>query len=140
MSDLLSRIEAGEPVEAQEVFDFAVSKVIEQGRPATIGSLCAYRADMDRKCAFGHLIPDSLYKYSFEDVTADGILNKSARNPQYSPTLAASLERHYSLITDIQEAHDDASRFERDGGSKFVDNFRHRAEAVAKSYGLTFNF
>ena len=140
MTDLLARIERGEPVEAQEIFDFAVGKVIEQGAPARTEFGCVYRDGHGRKCAFGHLIPDSLYKYSFEDVTAGGILNKYRRHPQYSPALAASLERHSSLITDTQEAHDDASRIERDGGSNFVNNFRHRAEAIARSYGLTFNF
>jgi hypothetical protein len=33
MTDLLTRIERGEPVEAQEVFDYSVGKVIEQGVP-----------------------------------------------------------------------------------------------------------
>ena len=136
MTDLLSRIEAGEPVEAQEVFDFAVSKVIEQGRPATVGSICAYRADMDRKCAFGHLIPDSLYESRFEGGSVYSILNTNGAL-KYSSELSASLGRHLDLLADLQSAHDrNATRNAKD----FVTNFRHRAEAVAKRYGLTFNF
>ena len=139
MTDLLTRIERGEPVEAQEVFDFAVGKVIEQGAPAISEDGCAYRTRNGNKCAFGHLIPDSLYKHSFENVTAVGILTEglSKKNLQYSPALAASLECHVSLITDIQRAHDKNSHRDR---VSFVPNFRHRAEAVAKEHGLTFKF
>lgn len=137
MTDLLTRIERGEPVEAQEVFDFAVGKLIEQGGPATEDEVCVYRAANGNKCAFGHLIPDSLYKHSFENVTADGIIIRVAKNPQYSPALAASLERHASLITAIQRSHDRGSHYE---GDNFVTKFRHLAEAVARVNGLTFKF
>ena len=139
LTDLLTRIERGEPVEAQEVFDFAVGKVIEQGAPAINGDGCAYRNHLGQKCAFGHLIPDSLYKHSFENVTAVGILTEglSKTNLQYSPALAASLECHVSLITSIQRAHDNEAHCD---GASFVSNFRHRAEAVAATHGLTFKF
>ena len=137
MTDLLIRIERGEPVEAQEVFDFSVGKVIEQGNPAISEDCCAYRTGYGNKCAFGHLIPDSLYKRSFENVTSNGIINSAVKNPQYSPALAASLECHGSLITDIQRSHDNSSHYE---GENFVTKFRHRAEAVAKEHGLTFKF
>ena len=136
-ADLLTRIERGEPVEAQEVFDFAVGKVIEQGDPAISEEGCVYRDHLGQKCAFGHLIPDSLYKHSFENVTADGIISSMAKNPQYSPALAASLECHASLITDIQRSHDNNADYE---GDNFVTKFRHHAEAVAATHGLTFKF
>lgn len=136
MTDLLDRIERGEPVEAQEVFDFAVGKVIEQGRPATLGHLCAYRADMDRKCAFGHLIPDSLYESRFEGGSVYSILKDNGTS-KYSSRLTASLGRHLDLVADLQGVHDSLSN-----GSlrSFVTNFRHRAEGVARRYDLTFNF
>ncbi|MFN7640622.1 MAG: hypothetical protein ACK5PR_02645 [bacterium] len=137
MTDLLARIERGEPVEAQEVFDFAVSKVIEQEAPSVDGDGCMYRNHLGQKCAFGHLIPDSLYKHSFENVTSDGIINSEAKNLQYSPALAASLECHASLIYDLQRVHDAYTNCDN---SFFVTNFRQRAEAVAKDHGLTFKF
>jgi hypothetical protein len=136
-ADLLTRIKRGEPVEAQEVFDFAVGKVIEQGNPAKSEDGCVYRDHLGQKCAFGHLIPDSLYKPSFENVTSNGIINSAAKNPQYSPALAASLECHASLITGIQRAHGNNSHYD---GDNFVTKFRHRAEAVAEEHGLTFKF
>lgn len=137
MTDLLARIERGEPVEAQEVFDFAVGKVIEQGVPAMYARECVYRASYGRKCAFGHLIPDSLYTDEFENLSAVTILAKQA-HPHYSSALAASLGRHSFLIEEMQRAHDRAAKYTQ--GADFVNNFRHRAEAVAKGHGLTFNF
>ena len=140
MTDLLARIERGEPVEAQEVFDFAIGKVIEQGVPAMYAGDCVYRASYGRKCAFGHLIPDSLYDPFFENVTSDGILDKRLKTPRYSPALAASLERHLFLIKNMQRAHDGAATNAKLDGADFLELFRHSAEAVAKDHGLTFNF
>ena len=139
MTDLLARIERGEPVEAQEIFDVAVGKVIEQGAPAMYAGDCVYRASHGRKCAFGHLIPDSLYDANFEDITAEGILDKRVKNPRYSSALSASLGRHTSLIGEMQRAHDGSAK-DLVSLDDFVDDFRHRAEAIARSYGLTFNF
>jgi hypothetical protein len=137
MTDLLTHIEQGLPVEAQEIFDYSVSKVIEQGNPAISEAGCVYRNHLGQKCAFGHLIPDALYKDSFENVTSNGIIRSGAKNPQYSPALAASLECHASLISAIQRAHDNNSHYE---GDRFVTNFWHHAEAVATMHGLTFKF
>ena len=136
MTDLLSRIEAGQPVKAQEVFDFAVSKVIEQGRPATKDGHCVYRADMDRKCAFGHLIPDSLYESRFEGGSVYSLLNNTGAL-KYSSGLAASLGPHLDLVADLQGAHDGlASGYHR----VFVANFRLHAKVIAEKHDLTFNF
>ena len=140
MTDLLARIERGEPVEAQEIFDYAVGKVIEQGAPAMYDGDCVYRAPCGRKCAFGHLIPDSLYDSFFENVTSAEILDKQLKTPRYSPALAASLERHLFMIGDMQRAHDGAAKDAEHNGVNFLELFRHNAEAVAKDHGLTFNF
>lgn len=135
MTDLLSRIERGEPVEAQEIFDFAVSKVIEQGAPAlSTENFCAYRGELDRKCAFGHLIPDSLYEIRLEGVSACSILSDIGGS-KYSSKLAASLGRHSDLIVGLQSAHDGRATSEN-----FVAKFRYDAEIIAERHGLTFNF
>jgi hypothetical protein len=135
MTDLLTRIERGEPVEAQEIFDFAVGKLIEQGvESVNEYHQSVYRAKNGNKCTFGHLIPDSLYRDSFEDRTAVAILREGGTG--YSSKLAASLNQHEELITDLQNAHDEQART----GICFPVHFRHRAEAVAKEHGLTFKF
>ena len=134
MTDLLTRIERGEPVEAQEVFDFSVGKVIEQGVQARgAQNQCAYRGGKGTKCAFGHLIPDALYKKRMEGSGAYDLLDKEAPSRDFV-ALIPSLGRHLDLICSLQQAHDYTLTFD------FVSNFRHRAEAVAQEHGLTFKF
>ena len=136
LTDLLTRIERGEPVEAQEVFDFAVGKVIEQGVQARDKEYqCVYRGMNGTKCSFGHVIPDALYKKSMERSSAFALLGAC---PYYSPpdikALQPSLGRHVDLIYSLQQAHDNVH------AGDFVPNFRRRAEAVAATHGLTFKF
>jgi hypothetical protein len=137
MTDLLTRIERGEPVEAQEIFDYSVGKVLKQGAPALVDGHCKYRTPKGRVCAFGALIPNSLYRKRFEDGTAKAVLVEGCDANHYSAKLAVSLAGHIRLISDLQSAHDYAATYM---GGDFVAMFRHRAEAVAKEHGLTFKF
>lgn len=50
----------------QQAFTQAIQGLIAQGRPSTRINTCVYRGPDNRKCAIGHLIPDSLYRESFE--------------------------------------------------------------------------
>ena len=136
MTDLLTRIERGEPVEAQEVFDFAVGKVLKQGVQARgVQNQCAYRGSHGTKCAFGHLIPDALYKKRMEGIAASALLcNEPYYKVNNEEALMSSLEVHVGLIQGLQAAHDNVH------AEDFVSNFRRRAEAVAATHGLTFKF
>jgi hypothetical protein len=136
MTDLLTRIEQGQPVKAQEIFDYSVSKVIEQGVQARgAQNQCAYRGENGTKCTFGHVIPDALYKRSMEGMNAKALL---CTEPMYSinnaTALQPSLEVHVDLLEALQAAHDNVS------ANNFVPNFRRRAEAIAATHGLTFKF
>jgi len=135
MTDLLTRIEQGLPVEAQEVFDYSVSKVIEQGVKALgMKNQCAYRGENGTKCAFGHLIPDALYKRGMEGINATALLvDAPIYRVNNARGLLPSLKGHVDLLHALQTAHDNIS------ATDFVPNFRRRAEAVAATHGLTFN-
>lgn len=136
MTDLLTRIERGKPVEAQEVFDYSVSKVIEQGVQAKgAQNQCAYRGENGTKCSFGHVIPDALYKKSMEGSNAVALLEQGRHYlPPNVKALLPSLGQHVDLIFSLQQAHDNVH------ADDFVSNFRRRAEAVAATHGLTFKF
>jgi len=136
MTNLLTRIEQGHPVEAQEIFDYSVSKVIKQGVQALdeLG-VCAYRGVNGTKCVFGHLIPDALYKPSMEGNNAGALLiGAPIDRVNNVRALLSSLKGHVDLLRDLQAAHDNIS------ATDFVPNFRHRAETVAEMHGLTFKF
>lgn len=89
----------------QEVFDRAVKHLAQQGEPAlcvlpqnddTEEYSCAYRTPSGLKCAAGCLIPDELYRPSFENETFQNILSS---NLTCDPDLVG-------LINSLQMAHD----------------------------------
>jgi hypothetical protein len=138
---VLDKIEAGEPVEAQELFDYITSKVLEQGRPSILETndeegdarvVCVYRGESGAKCAAGHVIPDAWYREELESRAIDGVL-------EGEPRLEASLAPHLSLLLDLQEAHDNAYRGAR-LCSTFTAEFIRRATRVAEAYNLNHAF
>jgi len=138
---VLDKIEAGKPVEAQELFDYITSKVLEQGRPSILETndeegearvVCVYRGENGAKCAAGHVIPDAWYREEQEGRAVDGVLDGE-------PRLEASLGPCLSLLLDLQEAHDNAYRGAR-LYSTFTAEFIRRATRVAEAYNLNHAF
>jgi hypothetical protein len=142
--NVLDKIEAGEPVEAQELFDYITSKVLEQGRPSILETndeegeakvVCVYRGENGAKCAAGHVIPDAWYSEKLEGRAANGVL-------EGEPRLEASLAPHLSLLLDLQEAHDSAYRasFFHSNRPTFTAEFIRRATHIAEEYNLNHAF
>ncbi len=140
--DILSRIKAGQPIAAQEFFDFITSKVLEQGRPSILETndeeggtrvVCVYRGESGAKCAAGHVIPDAWYREKLEGHAVDGVLEKE-------PRLEASLGPCLSLLLDLQEAHDNSYRGARINKASFAEEFIRRAIRVANAYNLNHAF
>ena len=140
---VLSRIKAGQPIAAQELFDYITSKVLEQGRPSlktnpSLGgtsAVCVYRGQDGAKCAAGHVIPDAWYCEELEGQAADGVLERE-------PRLEASLAPHLSLLLDLQGAHDSAYQASvlHSKRPTFMEGFIRRAIHVAQEYNLNHAF
>ena len=115
MTDLLTRIEQNQPVEAQELYDYIVEAIVKQGRPSLgDNDRCLYRGPDGLKCAYGHVHPDSMYDKRMEDCTL-AELHRQERIP-------ASLVPHVKMLAELQACHDRSSSH-RD----FVDVFKERA-------------
>lgn len=117
---------------AQEVFDFVVHALREQGVPSidTSDFRCQYRAMTESgrtlKCAVGHLIPDDLYSPDLESLSPD--------NTVMQRVLARlELTEHTELLTDLQRAHDE-SAFLYD--PNWLKIFLDDARKVAEKHGL----
>jgi hypothetical protein len=99
---------------AQEIFDFVLDKLAEQGRPAmNADGSCYYRSPLGLKCAFGWLIPDRLYDPRIEGICAYMILKDTAALRRSDERVLCErlrqglkLAAHYQLIADLQVAHD----------------------------------
>ena len=124
MTDLLTRIEKNQPVEAQELYDYIVDAIVKQGRPSVgDNDRCLYRGPDGLKCAYGHVHPDIMYS---EDMENRGVhdLNGSGKLPK-------SLTPHVGLISYLQDAHDVASN-----QADFLGAFLPETERTAIKFNL----
>jgi hypothetical protein len=126
MTDLLTRIEQNQPVEAQELYDYIVKAIVKQGRPSVgDNDRCLYRGPDGLKCAAGHVIPDSMYSpVRMEDKSVD-TLRRDGK-------LSESLIPHAALIYYLQRAHDGTSNMRGD----FLDAFLSDAKQMAVKFNL----
>lgn len=115
-------------VSAQEVFDFIVRHILDQGEPAIKGNgpdanYCQYRTENGLSCAAGCLIPDEDYEASMEE----------KRWPQIAEE--NGVLHHKLLIYSLQDAHDKAARIAFPNNT-FLETFRHLATQVANELTL----
>jgi hypothetical protein len=126
MTDLLTRIENNQPIEAQELYDFVVAAIVKQGRPSVgDNDRCLYRGPDGLKCAYGHVHPDSMYS---EEMESRDIIELSERH-----MIPESLSRHTPLLNHLQLCHDGPSET---NDFIFIKEFCQNANAVAKKYNL----
>ncbi len=124
MTDLLTRIENNQPIEAQELYDFVVAAIVKQGRPSVgDNDRCLYRGPDGLKCAAGHVIPDSMYSKKMESLDV-GRLSELNLIPE-------SLFPHKKLLKNLQEDHDEG--YPQEG---FVDRFLSFSKQTALEFNL----
>ena len=124
MTDLLTRIEKNQPIEAQELYDFIVEAIVKQGRPSIgYNARCLYRGPDGLKCAAGHVIPDSMYSKKME--------NSDIFQMFETGLLPRSLVPHRDLIKRLQYLHDKQEPFAFDGRS-FAAYFHDLANQIAQ--------
>lgn len=128
MTDLLTRIEQNQPVEAQELYDYIVEAIVKQGRPSVgDNDRCLYRGPDGLKCAAGHVIPDSMYSENMEGKDVHSLMCKKQ--------MPKSLIPHEKLLRAMQSAHDGTKPAE-DDDLPFIAFFQHKANTLAASLNL----
>ena len=124
MTDLLTRIENNQPIEAQELYDFVVAAIVKQGRPSVgDNDRCLYRGPDGLKCAYGHVHPDSMYS---EKMESRNVARLSELN-----LIPKSLVPHQRLLAYMQSDHDQGSPQEG-----FVDRFLSFSKLTALEFNL----
>ena len=109
---------------AQEVFDYIVQNIFEQGEPSydRDNDECRYRLGK-LKCAAGHVLSDEAYKPKFETKPWNSIVHEH----NFS-------DAHVSLIRDLQGAHDLSALY----GSSFLVKFDKKVQSIANEYNLNY--
>lgn len=120
----------------QETFDQAVLGVLEQGAPslrvAINGKIdCVYRGEDGRKCAAGHLIPDSWYRFCME--------GKSVKSDTPAGIALLQLGYSLSLVHRLQAAHDGAALLpsRRATDNEFLARFCAEVHELASKENLS---
>lgn len=115
----------------QELFDRAVGGVIEQGGPSLGAEMkgcvaeCLYRGENGACCAVGWLIPEDLYKPTFEGSRLDELLVDL-------PFKKVQVR----LIGRLQYAHDDVGSTL---GLDYLDSFKEKCIGIAEEFNLNTN-
>lgn len=103
---------------------------------------CVYRGDgnpnSDCRCAFGCLIPDDLYRPSFEGVNVIRVLEIEPKLAKHLGEVATTSQGN-SFLIDAQARHDN-SMYDYNGNrvsnEEALANFITRLDALAKTHGL----
>lgn len=116
-----------DPKDNQQVFDYALRKIREQGKPAVDGSVnCMYRTDDGLRCVAGCLIPDEEYDSKMEGVQ----VASGGRIQRWFKKHGFDLE----LISAMQNAHDNNAE-----GPGFMKNFNEDMMRVALQFNLRYS-
>lgn len=127
----------------KEVADYAISKLIEQGRQSLNNDgACVYRAEDGGKCAVGHLIPDEDYVPWMDDrcTGIEDVVNKHFLKNRNVPII---MDNRIQFLSSIQVLHDDASIGDIDDmgrDEKFVSTLKSSAKQYYILRGWDFQF
>lgn len=119
---------------AQEIFDKAVSGLLEQGEQSYSEQLekCVYRGECGNKCAVGQLIPDELYSEDM-DVGPSSVISLLEKFPHLRECVLPcdmSSKDGINFLSVLQSIHDNSR--ERDWREAYRD--------MALRFGLEWNF
>jgi len=115
----------------QQLLDFVVGKLREQGRPSVTenGELCLYRGPNGTRCSGGWVLPDECV---FEELT----LSQMKRDGHPLPAWLED-EELFCLLSSLQYAHDNAAEIHPTPAG-WLAAFEHRARAAAEFCRLTY--
>jgi hypothetical protein len=131
----------------QELFDYITTFLFKQGEPSVDGDgNCAYRGNGGLMCAFGCVIPDSIYHWRMENVLSQDVIRDGRAYHARHVDYFNALKTHENVIQSLQDAHDGAPhKGNLEQGPKNQD-YRNRVRAywikefarVARKYKLKF--
>ncbi len=128
-----------------DVAEHVLRGLIEQGKPATVGGTCAYRAPDGCRCAVGLLIPDNLYTPTLECRGVSEVVHMLYGGPIESGR--DRLLQALQIMHDVVGARDVDAKFTADSmmltandlGSSYVHAKKVIVEALIRIKGVAPN-
>lgn len=120
----------------EELFNYVVAQLLQQGQRSEKFGMCSYRGDKGRKCAVGWLIPDRLYCEEIEG----GVINPQAL------TTPKGLDKAYILQQILYESgisedqHEMLEKLQRIHDHYFPSSWREQFMKYAISRGWEWRF
>jgi hypothetical protein len=120
----------------QQVFDFGLAKIIQQGEASVTASqkACAYRTDGGLKCVVGHMLGGDVDLTNLNSVAVDQLIR--SRLPSAYDWMKN--EQMLTLLRRMQRAHDQAFSSSDEGEGDFVSQFKIQMELVASISSLEY--
>ena len=125
-----------EPRTNQEVFDYVLEKLYEQGRPSVnprSPKECLYRGDAGARCAAGWLLPDDLWKQRYNAYGFAALPAEIMDDPRMC-------HLDVDLVVAMQDAHDDAAvacaKDARQGD--WLRDWLRKMQGVARNFNLQY--
>lgn len=124
----------------QEVFDYGLKKIIEQGRPSLDpddGS-CLYRGPDGVKCLVGHMLGEDVdfnKRHSLNGIGIGRLIEMKALPEGYEWMADESMQE---FLGQLQNAHDHAGIKSRRDYTPFIEDFKERMKSYAVQYGLVY--
>ena len=120
----------------QEIFNKAISGIIQQKNPSIRDDHCCYRGMYGRKCAIGHLLSDTEYEPNMDD--RDGMSVGQLRSNYGNLPLFNKLSNEDAIfLRELQKLHDNTNIVTEDNLSEnFLTTFSRNAVAFAIKYNL----
>lgn len=120
----------------QEVFDYGLRKIIEQGKPSINpqSNACQYRSEDGSRCIVGHMLGDDI---DLTNQNSDGVmsLTRTKLPPAYEWMREWGMQR---FLVGLQRCHDLASVDSREGLKSFTESFKEKMKAYAGYCELTY--
>jgi hypothetical protein len=121
----------------QQLFDYITAFLLKQNRRSVRGIECSYRGDGGSMCAVGCIVPDSVYKASWESKQISTLIANRSEESAERRAWLTQVARFSEMLEDLQNAHDHQWGVKRKALRTF--DFMQKLAEVASVHGVNFN-
>lgn len=123
-----------EQEELQYLFDTSLNHIRKQGKPSIFGGPCEYRGPDGLQCAAGPFILE--YHEDMEGTTFSELIDVEGYDADRFNAIAV---KHREFVDTLQFAHDNPTKYYRDGYGLFMEKYEDSMYSIAKMHKLQYS-